>query len=194
MFRLSVSLPDGNSMKLIPKFKEALPNRTVPIIVISSDSDLLTKVAAFGMGADDYVCKPPEASELKARIIARLRAVDTAKKDSQSLLQYGGIAIDMERMSVEVTHADGAHKLLELTPFEFKILKLLVGRPGQVFSRDTIIERVWGIGRFVSARTVDAHISHLRRKLMGAKICVETVLTAGYKVSLIDKPSDSDRL
>jgi DNA-binding response OmpR family regulator len=75
---------------------------------------------------------------------------------------------------------------LDLTPLEFKILRILIQRPGQVFSRDHLIERAWGMGRHITARTVDAHISHLRRKLGASRLWIETILGSGYKIMLKD--------
>jgi len=183
---LDVSLPDGNGMKVLPQLKEAMGSLHVPFIVISADGDTLTKVAAFGVGADDYISKPPDSSELKARIDAKLRWTNSLSS-KQSVFSFEDIALDMEKISVELVRDGQPRKVLDLTPFEFKILKLLMGRPGQVFSRDHIIERVWGVGKFVTPRTVDAHVSHLRAKISDSQVQVETVLSAGYKLSKKDK-------
>ncbi len=181
---LDISLPDGNGMKFLPTIKEALTDQFIPFIVISSDTDLLTKVAAFGIGADDYISKPPETSELKARIEAKLRWVRSLSS-KQKVFTFEDLCIDLEKMSVEIVQKNSQRILLDLTPFEFKILKLLVNRPGQVFSRDHIIDRVWG-GKSMTSRTIDTHVSHLRSKMMSSVVQIETVLGAGYKVSKRD--------
>lgn len=187
---LDVSLPDGNGMKALPRLKSAFTNRPIPFIVISADGDTLTKVAAFGVGADDYISKPPDSSELRARIEAKLRWVNSIP-DQKTTLSFENVHLDSERIAVEFVQEDGMRRPLELTPFEFKILKLLMGRPGQVFSRDLIIERLWGVGKHVTPRTVDAHVSHLRAKLAGTRIQIETVLTEGYKISKVgDLPDE----
>jgi two-component system, OmpR family, phosphate regulon response regulator PhoB len=178
---LDVSLPDGNGMKILPQLKEALDSKMVPVVVISSDNDTLTKVAAFGVGADDYISKPPDSSELKARVEAKLRWASSLAGNN-SIVSYEGVFLDSEKISVEVMGTSG-RKPVDVTPIEFKILKLLLGRPGQVFSRDHIIERIWGVGRYVTPRTVDAHVSHLRSKMMTTRVQIETVLSAGYKIS-----------
>lgn len=179
---LDISLPDGNGVKTLPEIKERILSRAVPVIIISSDGDILTKVAAFGMGADDYLAKPFEPSELKARIEARLRWSKSAN-DEKTLIRYGDITIDLERMVVEVG-GTGSRQALDLSPLEFKVLRLLLGRPGQVYSRDQIIERVWGVGRYITARTVDTHVSHLRQKIGATEVRIETVLGVGYKCAL----------
>jgi DNA-binding response OmpR family regulator len=184
---LDINLPDGNGVKALPKLKESNINKMIPIIVISGDNDVLTKVAAFGLGADDYISKPLDPSELKARIEARIRWFKS-QVNEKSVVEFGDIKIDTERMVVEKMSESGERTTIDLTPFEFKILRLLVNRPGQVFSRDQIIERVWGVGRHVTSRTVDAHVSHLRKKLDARRVEIETVLSAGYKIGLRDEP------
>lgn len=187
---LDVSLPDGNGMKILPKLKEAMLPRAIPIIILSADNDILTKVAAFGIGADDYISKPPEPSELKARVAARLRWLhsDTNEK---SIIEYGDLTIDLEKMTVEIKGQ--RPPTVDLTPFEFKILRLLLSRPGQVFSREQIIDRIWGIGKYVTARTVDAHVSHLRKKIAESQIQIETILSVGYRADLKGKKTGSGK-
>lgn len=180
---LDVSLPDGNGIKLISKLKESFPSKAVPILVLSSDSDVVTKVGAFGMGADDYIEKPPSAPELKARIEARLRGVELLKKNMSYLL-IGDLTIDSEKMQVCRNLKDNGTVVIELTPLEFKILKILCTRPGQVFSRDHLIDKVWGISKFITQRTVDAHVSHIRQKLESSNVKIETILGVGYKVEV----------
>jgi len=176
---LDISLPDGNGMKALPELKDAFTSKAVPIIVLSSDNDVLSKVAAFGIGADDYVSKPPDSSELRARIEARLR---TASLQQQNLnqIQIGDLLIDSNRMLVELKNEKGTTQI-DLTPFEYKILRTVCARPGQVYSRDQLIDQVWGVGKFVTERTVDAHVSHLRKKIADSSVKIETVLSAGYK-------------
>jgi len=190
---LDVSLPDGNGMKALPQLKDALNNWIIPIIVISADGDTLTKVAAFGVGADDFISKPPDSSELKARVEAKLRWSNAAGAKT-SIINYEDISIDLERMIVEIIGNNGQRKSIDLTPFEFKILKLLVGRPGQVFSRDHIIERIWGVGKYITPRTVDAHVSHLRVKLESSQVFIDTVLGAGYKIIKKESSTNSGNL
>lgn len=180
---LDVSLPDGNGLKILSRLKEAMAPRFVPVIIISADNDIVTKVAAFGVGADDYVSKPADPNELRLRIEARLRAVNFIAAE-KNILEYGGIKMDIDRMNVEVQTKTDEAKTLEFTPYEFKILKLLLSRPNQVYTRESIIDRVWGIDKFITPRTIDAHISHLRKKLECSNIAIQTVLSTGYKLEL----------
>lgn len=182
---LDLSLPDGNGMKVLPQLKEAFVAKTVPVMILSTDNDVVSKVAAFGIGADDYVSKPPDSSELRARIEARLRSARTNDRSQKQFL-FGDLSIDSDRMCVELRGDEGSNKLLDLTPSEFKILRLVVSRPGHVFTRDSVIDAVWGIGKYVAPRTIDAHVSHLRRKLLPSQVQIETVLSVGYKASVRD--------
>ncbi|MBY0553569.1 response regulator transcription factor [bacterium] len=183
---LDVSLPDGNGIKILPRLKEAMAPRFVPVMILSSDNDIITKVAAFGVGADDYVNKPPEPNELRARIDAKLRTAQSISQE-KSVLEYSDLVVDLDKMTVEILMKNNKRESIELTPYEFKILKLLLSRPGQVYSREMIIDRVWGIDKFITSRTVDAHVSHLRKKLVQSQVQIETVLSAGYKLALKEK-------
>lgn len=188
---LDVSLPDGNGLKILPRLKEVLAPRFVPVIIISADEDVVTKVAAFGVGADDYVGKPTDINELRARIEARLRTAKVLEGEKSNVV-YGDLSMDLDKMIVEVA-SDVSRESIELTPFEFKILKLLISRPGQVYSREVIIDRVWGLDKYITTRTVDAHISHLRKKIANSQVSVETVLSTGYKLALKDKTEATEK-
>lgn len=182
---LDVSLPDGNGIKILPRLKSTFSNRFVPIMILSSDNDIITKVAAFGVGADDYISKPPDSSELRARIEAKLRTAQFLSVE-KSTLEYSDIILDLDKMTVQILSKDDRRENVDLTPYEFKILRLLLSRPGQVYGREVIIDRVWGIDKFITSRTVDAHVSHLRKKLIHSHVQIETVLSAGYKLALKD--------
>ncbi|MFS4459551.1 response regulator transcription factor [Bdellovibrio sp. HCB2-146] len=188
---LDISLPDGNGVRALPDLKEAFKSKPVPIIVLSSDNDVISKVAAFGIGADDYVSKPPDASELRARVEARLRAA-RVMQDNINQIQIGDLIIDSNRMSVELISSKKGRVQIDLTPFEFKILKIVAARPGQVFTRDQLIDQVWGVGKYVTQRTVDAHVSHLRKKITDSCVSIETVLSVGYKAEVKDSSSGAE--
>jgi DNA-binding response OmpR family regulator len=180
---LDASLPDGNGIKSISSLKEAFPLKYIPIIVLSADGDVISKVAALGIGADDYIQKPPNTDELRARIQARLRDTQTHQK-ALNLIHIGDLVIDSNKMSVEQSSMQNGQVQIELTLSEFKLLKLMSLRPGQIFSRDQLIDEVWGIAKFITQRTIDAHVSHLRRKLLLSTVKIETVLSVGYKIEV----------
>lgn len=179
---LDISMPDGNGLNILPQIKDFYADKQVPILVVSSDDNVLTKVAAFGIGADDYISKPPVAGELRARIEARLRAARVTE-NTRSQLSFGDIAIDTAKMHAEMKLKNGS-SVLELTPSEFKILKLLISRPNLVYSRDQIIDMVWGVDKHVTSRTIDTHVSHLRKKITKSSVEIKTILESGYKATL----------
>jgi len=185
---LDISLPDGNGVKSLAALKELIPLKSVPFVVVSTEDDILIKVAAFSVGADDYILKPPNADELKARIEARLRSSQIQQKKIDHI-QVGDLLINSDNMMVEQILSNQEKVPIELTPIEFKILKLIATRPGQVYSRDQLIDQVWGISKYITQRSVDAHISHLRKKLIKSSVLIETVLSMGYKVAVRDNHS-----
>lgn len=186
---LDISLPDGNGLKILPQLRQAANTSHIPVMVLSTDSDVITKVAAFGVGADDYMSKPPDPNELKARIAARLRNSKIDER-SKSRIQLGDLIIDSNSMQVEIHSAPTGVEMVDLTPSEFKILKMVASRPGQVYSRDQLIDHVWGVGKHITPRTVDAHVSNLRKKLSNSKVCVDTVRGAGYRAIIQDASKD----
>lgn len=178
---LDVSLPDGNGIKSLSDLKQIITNKVIPFVMLTNDDDILSKVAAFGLGADDYIQKPPNAAELKARVQARIRSAKVQQKESDTI-KLGTLTINLDKIIVSIEKMNGKIEQIDLTPIEFKILKLLCSYPNQVFSRNQLIDSVWGIGKFITERTVDAHISHLRKKISESNVLVSTVLSTGYKV------------
>ncbi len=182
---LDIKLPDRNGMEILPLLRESEKYKNVPVIIISADASVLTKVTAFGVGADDYITKPPDVSELRARVGAKLRA-SLSQSHEKSNLFFGDLIVDTNKMLVQIKGSENQFMNVNLTPLEYKILCLLIKRPNVVFSRELIIDCVWGVGRHITARTVDAHISHLREKLSKSTVKIETVLSFGYKLISAD--------
>ncbi len=190
---LDVSLPDGNGIKELGRLRDSMNSRIVPVVVLSADEDILTKVAAFGLGADDYVLKPPNAMELRARIDARLRNVKILK-DSFGQLQIGNLWLDFDRSVVELRDKHRGKISYEMTQLEIKLLKILAGSPGIVFSRSDLIEKVWGPSVNVTERTVDAHISHIRKKIELSSVSIRTVQNSGYKIEIKDTQRNLEKI
>lgn len=180
---IDLSLTDGNGINIVSKLKESSVYQNTPVVILSGDCNILTKVAAFGIGADDYITKPPDRHELKARIAARLRASQNMDR-IKTIIELGNLRVDTERMCVELNEA-GKKQRVNLTPLEYQILVFLIKKPGVVFSREQIIESVWGVGTYITERTVDAHISHLRSKISKSNLLIQTALNFGYKIELL---------
>jgi two-component system alkaline phosphatase synthesis response regulator PhoP len=131
-----------------------------PIIMLTVRDKEIDKVLGLELGADDYMTKPFSLRELMARVKAVFRRTDERPSDL-SIFSFGGIELDFKRFE-----ASKKGKKLELTPLEFHILKLLIGRKGEVLTRDDFLDRIWGEDNVaVSFRTVDSHIANIRKKL-----------------------------
>lgn len=151
----------------------------IPIIMLTAKAEEIDKVLGLELGADDYLSKPFSVRELMARIKAVLRRSSGRLAASQQTLSIGALRLDFNSYQASLKE-----KLLALTPKEFELLKLLVTNPGKAFSRDELLERVWGYEYYGDTRTVDVHIRHLRAKLAADPLLaegIETVRGVGYR-------------
>ena len=157
------------------RLKARPETRGIPIIMLSARSEEVDKVRGLETGADDYVIKPYSVVELMARLRAQLRRVRPAT--AGLLLEWGDIRLDTE--THRVYRAD---KVLKLGPTEFRLLATFMEKPGRVFSRESLLDRVWGRDIYVDTRTVDVHIGRLRKSLctFGGEDPLRTVRGAGY--------------
>lgn len=158
--------------------------RDVPIIMLTARDEEIDRVVGLELGADDYVVKPFSVRELLARIknVLRRTAARAQPADPAApLLHAGALRLDMARREVQL---DGTP--LELTALEFELLRLLMTRPGWVFSREQLLEQVWGYDYVEDVRVVDAVVKRLRAKLRAvASACdvIETVRGVGYRLT-----------
>jgi len=163
--------------KLIRRHKET---EMMPVIMVTAKSDQVDKILGLELGADDYMTKPFHVRELIARIRAVLRRAEGRKNpEIQETFTYKGLEIDFPSCTVAV---DG--EKVGLSSREFKLLQFLTRRPGRVYSREQLLEQVWGDETFVEPRTVDVHISRLRAAIEQDKENPKYVLTVrgiGYK-------------
>ena len=148
----------------------------VPIIMLTARSDDVDRIVGLELGADDYVTKPFNPRELVARVRAVLRRYQGAIRPQQTLV-VGQLSVDAGSREARV-----GSDLLELRPKAFDLLLALVEHAGLVMSRDQLLDLVWGYGFPGGTRTVDAHISHLRARLVGSDIIIETHRGIGYKL------------
>lgn len=193
--RLIVSelvLPDGSGFGLCRRLRESGRLLSIPIVLVSRWSLEADRILAFECGADDFVAKPFFARELSSRVRALLRrsALPQTQTDSDATPDAADpVAIDLDRDEVFVAGARVA-----LTPREFALLAAMVRRRGRVLSREELIEQAWGNGEVPSARSVDAHVKSLRRKLGESRDAIETVRGLGYRFSETLAPSLGGRL
>ncbi|HUW64568.1 MAG TPA: response regulator transcription factor [Spirochaetia bacterium] len=160
--------------------REIRKTSTVPIIMLTAKGSEYDRIVGLDLGADDYVTKPFSPSELVSRVNSLMRRIDFDKNlYKHEQLNFPGLMIDITSRSV---HVNGVS--IKISPKEFDLLYLLAKEPGRVFSRDKILDIVWGYDRYVNDRTVDVHVKWLRDKLRNNKnehSYVHTVHKAGYK-------------
>jgi two-component system phosphate regulon response regulator PhoB len=154
--------------------------RHVPIIMLTARGEEADRIRGLDTGADDYICKPFSVAELLARIRAVLRRVQPSL--ANELLQFGDITVDRSSHRVRRGARD-----VHLGPTEFRLLDHLMRFPGRVFSREQLLDAVWGSDVYVETRTVDVHIGRLRKALSeeGKPDPIRTVRSAGYALNEI---------
>lgn len=168
-------LPSVSGVEVCRRLKSRADTRAVPIIMLSARSEEVDRVRGLETGADDYVVKPYSIVELMARVRAQLRRVRPSSVGET--LEFGDIRLDAESHRVY----RGDHTL-KLGPTEFRLLATFMEKPGRVWSREQLLDRVWGRDIYVDTRTVDVHIGRLRKALCqhGGEDPVRTVRGAGY--------------
>ncbi|MBR6378420.1 response regulator transcription factor [Fibrobacter sp.] len=178
LFILDIMLPGEDGLSILKRLRNQENTRNVPVIMLTAKGTELDKVKGLDLGADDYIAKPFGILELISRVRAVLRrsGQGPAESTEASNLALGGVILDDQRRSVTV---DGV--AVELTFKEYELLKLLMSRPGTVFSRQQILEKIWGIDFDMDTRTVDMHVKTLRQKLGSHGSIVQTVRNVGYK-------------
>lgn len=183
---LDLGLPDGDGLHyLAEKYSDQSKNlHKTPLFVISGKNEVSSKVMAFAMGVDDYISKPFHHAELKARVEAKLRK-NSAQIVDQETLQIGNIKLDLARQRVILCDHSHDEEELQLTRLQFKLLTKFMKTPERVFSRNQLIESVWGDTTNITDRTVDTHVAHLRKKIAEASVKIETVTGEGYRLVVL---------
>lgn len=173
-------MPEMDGLEACRCLRKCPDTENVPIIMLTAKVDLTDKVLGLEMGADDYLTKPFHIRELLARIHAMIRRLETSRKDDdRKIVAYRGIRIDSNYLKVSV---DG--KNIDMTAKEIKLLSFLIKHPGRVYTREELLDSVWGNESFVEPRTVDVHISRLRSLIEPDKDNPRYLLTVrsfGYK-------------
>jgi two-component system phosphate regulon response regulator PhoB/two-component system alkaline phosphatase synthesis response regulator PhoP len=173
---LDLMLPDIDGLEICKYLKRKENFSSIPIIMLTAKGEETDKILGLELGADDYVTKPFSPKELVARVKAVLRR--QVQKEETKKIEIGGVVeIDLEKYEVKVKG-----KKIELTSTEFRILQLLASRKGLVFTRDNILDYLWGQEKAVIDRTVDVHIRHLREKLGKAAHFIKNLRGIGYKL------------
>ena len=168
---LDRQLPDGDSVDSLPGWKK---KKDIPVILLTALVTVKDKVAGLDSGANDYLTKPFAEAELFARIRAQLRLPDAEEQDTSKVIAQNLV---IDKATREVFFND---QEVTLTRTEFDLLLFLASNLGRVFTRDELLDHVWGYNHFPTTRTVDTHVLQLRQKLPGLEI--ETLRGVGYKM------------
>jgi two-component system, OmpR family, response regulator MtrA len=170
---LDVMMPKLSGIELLPMLRRV---SEAPVVMLSAKGELEDRVSGLERGADDYLSKPFEISELLAHVEAKLRRPHIEKR---AVLQYEGLAVDLDTHTVE---RDGRH--LDLSPLEYALLVTLLRRPKRIFTREELLDLVWGDQSEVSTGAVERYVSYLRGKIDDGfeRPLIVTVRGAGYTI------------
>ena len=168
---LDVNMPGATGLELLNQLREA--GSQIPVIFVTGLTTLQDKVAGLGLGADDYIVKPFEIAELRARIRAVLR-----RRESLAPIEYGELCLDVTNRQVQ-----RGGKKLELSPREFDLLFQLVRSKGELVSREDLLSKIWELDFDPGTNVLDVHVGRLRRKLdkLGEPL-IENVRGQGYRI------------
>lgn len=163
---LDIMLPRMDGLTVCKKIRHTLPN--VPILMLSAKDEEIDKILGLELGADDYVTKPFSVRELMARIKANLRKVEANQlmneskneKGNENEIHIGDVILNLDKFEVRVSG-----KVIDLTLREFEVLKYLASQPGQVVTREILLEKVWGYEYYGDIRTVDVTVRRIREKI-----------------------------
>ncbi len=172
---LDVMLPKLAGFEVCRKLRAG--GDLTPIIMLTARDEDIDKILGLELGADDYLTKPFNPRELIARTKAILRRSDNKKQADSTPIHRGDLTILPSSREVRL-----ADRTLDLRAQEFDLLLTLAEQPGRVFSREQLLQLAWGFDFYGQTRTVDVHIAHLRKKLDGSTVKIETVTGVGYKL------------
>lgn len=175
---LDLMLPGLDGGEVCKRLKKDPKTTNIPIIMLTAKSEVTDKIVGLEIGADDYLTKPFSMRELIARIKTVLKRCVAECAKEQTMIRLPGLEIDVDRHIVSV-----AGKPIELTAKEFLLLKYLAENKERVYSRDKLLDSVWGIDAAIETRTVDVHMRRLREKLRSASHYLKTLHGVGYKFS-----------
>ena len=181
---LDLMLPDLDGFKVCRRLR--MRGNDIPIIMLTARKEIADRVAGLDMGADDYITKPFSFEELVARVRAVLRR--RGNTGEPTVLRAAGLVLDLE--THEVRRND---EPIDLTPTEFALLELFMRHPRRVYTRDTLLNRVWGLEYDGDANVVDVHVSNLRRKIGDrARQLIRTVYGLGYSFRPEEEAEEKD--
>lgn len=171
---LDIMLPDANGVDLLQFLRKNKATQDVPIIMATAKGSEYDKIKSLDLGADDYLVKPFGMMEMVSRIKAVLRRYQPAKKQVE-VIEYGDLSLNISERKLWL-----ADETVKLTYKEFELLKTLLLSPNRVFTREELLQDIWGQDYFGETRTVDVHIRSLRQKLGESGQAIRTIRHVGY--------------
>lgn len=175
---LDLMLPDIDGFEVCRRIRA---KSNTPVLMLTARKEDTDKIVGLEIGADDYCTKPFNTRELVARVRAILRRYQ-AGAGKNDVIELGNLRIDLSQHDVKI-----AGEPVKLRTKELALLTTLAQNPGMVFSREKLLEVVWGYDYYGETRTVDVHVNHLREKLAGSDVSIETLRGAGYKMTAAEK-------
>ncbi|MBO6136420.1 MULTISPECIES: response regulator transcription factor [unclassified Fibrobacter] len=178
LFVLDIMLPGEDGLSILKRLRTQESTSNVPVIMLTAKSSELDKVKGLDLGADDYIAKPFGVLEFVSRVKALLRRSGMVNVEAAEpkIISLGDVSLDEAKHVVTAGSEN-----VELTYKEYELLKLLVSHPGLVYSRQQLLEKIWGIDFKMDTRTVDMHVKTLRQKLGERGAIIQTVRNVGYK-------------
>lgn len=174
---LDLGLPDGDGLKFMT---ELSAKSSTPVFILTGKSDVANKVIAFSLGVEDFITKPFDPVELRARVNAKLRKFEN-QQDEREIIKVKDLTIHLTRQRVYLAREQNQEEI-NLTSLEFKLLTTFAKSPERVFSRNQLLDQVWGSSTHITDRTVDTHVGHLRKKIGQSGVRIETVINEGYRL------------
>lgn len=179
---LDILLPDGSGFDFCREIQSSSKHQDIPIIFLTAKNSTSDKVLGISIGVDDYIVKPFDPAELVARVDLRiLKAMK--KKQIDENYKKGPLRFELAGLRLYV-ETDQAEKKVDVTPIEFKILLKLAQNTNRVFSRQQILDSVWGFNVFIDDRSIDKHISSIRKKIEPHQKFIKTVSGIGYEFKI----------
>lgn len=181
---LDIGLPDGDGTDYLARVKDELESRNIGTIFLSGTNTVTSRTAGFALGALDFIAKPFDLVEFQVRVGAKLKGrKETVRSAVENSLRRGPLEIHLSRQQAFDT-SETEPRQLDLTPVEFRLLLLFVQNGGDVVSRKSILDTVWGQTAHVSARCVDHHVCGLRKKISRSGGRIESVYGVGYRIDI----------
>lgn len=189
---LDIELPDGDGISFYSMLRNDERHGNTPVMVITAKPENSKKIVAFSLGVDDFLNKPLDPLELRVRCEARIKKAEKYSQTDQNM-SFKDLLLNTTQQRVWIRGEDNKLTSVNLTALEYRLLLCFIRAPERVFSRETLLQEVWGNDTYVNDRTVDTHLSHLRKKLQASCVVFETLKGEGYRLTTTSPSSNSSK-